>query len=130
MALLTSAILTVFASAVSGAQYDLKEMTPAIQQAISQRQQRYDALQSLKASGEVGESNRGYISVLKSSANAESLTASENADRKIIYQAISDQNQLGSSGLGIIETVFSEVLREKAKSGDFIQSPSGQWLRK
>jgi len=110
--------------------YDIKEMTPAIQQAIQNRQARYNDLQSMKASGVLGENNQGLVSVLQSSAAAETVAKGENADRMVIYQAIVDQNQLGNQNMPQVQTVFADVQRDKARPGDSIQLPSGQWTKK
>ena len=112
------------------AQYDLKNMTPVVEQAIAGRQSRYDELQSLKTRGDVGENNRGYVEVLNSSVEAQNLVNLENQDRKVIYQTIADQNNLGPSGFAVIETVFGEVQREKARAGESIQNPAGAWIKK
>lgn len=120
------------AGAVIGyaAQYDIKEMTPAVEQAISSRQSRYGQLQALKADGVLGENKQGYVEVRNASGNAYQVAADENADRKVIYQTIADQNQLGAEGLNLVETVFAEVQREKARTGDALQQPDGAWTKK
>ena len=112
------------------AQYDLKEITPEVQQAISSRQSHYNKLQDLKAAKIIGENNKGYVEVRQSSGDADSLASAENQNRKTIYRAIADQNGLGSEGLNVIESVFAEVQRDKARSGDLIQLPSGEWTSK
>lgn len=117
-------------SEAKAAQYDLKEMTPQVQTAISNRQARYDALQNLKGQGAVGENNQGYLAVLNGASGAADLVSGENQDRRIIYQAIVDQNALGGSGLSIVEAVFAEVQRDKSRTGDMIQLPSGEWIKK
>ena len=64
-------------------------------------------------------------------ASAEAqLVNAENSDRKVIYQTIVDQNGFGSGGLTQVERAFSDVQREKARSGDYVQSSSGQWQQK
>ncbi|MBI3313925.1 MAG: YdbL family protein [Candidatus Omnitrophica bacterium] len=130
-------VMSLFVFAVSGwvmsaeaAQYDLKTMTPEVTQAISNRQGRYEELQSLKTKGDVGENNHGYVEVLNSASGIQSLVDLENQDRKVIYQTIAEQNNLGPSGFAIIETVFGEVQRDKARAGESIQNPDGAWVKK
>ncbi|MCB9799128.1 MAG: YdbL family protein [Candidatus Omnitrophica bacterium] len=118
------------ASSASAAQYDIKEMTPAVQNAISGRQGRYSDIQSLKSSGVLGENNRGYVEVRNPSGNAGMTAEAENRDRKTIYQTIAEQNNLGRAGVETIETIFAEVIRGKAQSGDSVQLPSGEWTKK
>ena len=123
-------IFTVGINSARAGQYDIKEMTPPIQQALSGRQSRFGDLQSLKTSGAVGEDNQGYIKVLNDLPGASQITAAENGDREIIYNAIVSQNGLSSDGLSQVQAVFAEVQRDKARSGDSIQLPSGEWTKK
>lgn len=109
--------------------YDLKEMTPPVQQALGARQARFSELQRLKALGTIGEDNQGFVRVLKPSPQAEETAGKENVDRKTIYQAIVDQNHLGPGGLIEVKRAFAEVQREKAKPGEFVQEPSGNWIQ-
>ena len=110
--------------------YDLKEITPAIQQAIGHRQARYDELKRLKSAGVVGEGNQGLAEALTGDDPVRRLLEAENADRTIIYQAVVEQNQLGADGLARVQAVFAEVQREKAQPGEMIQDPAGPWVKK
>lgn len=110
--------------------YDIKQMTPAIQQALANRKARYPELQRLKAEGSLGENREGFITALNSSSGADGLASAENSDRQVIYQAIVDQNGLGAGGLAQVKIVFAEVQREKARAGDSIQLPNGSWTKK
>ena len=110
--------------------YNFKKMTPQIDQALKNRQARYSQLQSLKKEGVIGENNKGYVTDLKSSASASAMTAAENGDRRIIYEALAEQNALGSTGLLEVQKAFAEVQQEKAAAGDMVQSPSGDWQQK
>ncbi|HTL47539.1 MAG TPA: DUF1318 domain-containing protein [Verrucomicrobiae bacterium] len=123
-------VLFILASmgAVWAAQYDIKHMTPEIQQALQNRQNRYEELGRLKASGAVGENTSGYVDALQGGGT--DLVSAENADRRVIYNAIVEQNGLGPGGLSQVEKVFAEVQREKAQPGDPIQVPSGAWTKK
>lgn len=112
------------------ANYDIKQMTPEISQALSARQNRYTELRTLKADGALGENNHGYIDVRKDSGVSAQIVAAENADRGTLYRAIAEQNNLGPDGLATVEAVFAEVQRTKAQPGDFIQLPSGEWTQK
>lgn len=110
--------------------YDIKEMTPEVKNALDARTARFGELQSLKAQGIIGENNGGLVEVRKSSPVGSGLAQEENADRMVIYQAIVNQNALGPNGLAKVQAVFAEVQREKARPGDLIQLPSGQWTQK
>ncbi len=110
--------------------YDLREMTPEIKQAIENRKARYAELQQLKIQTVVGENNQGLAELLKSSPEARGVIEGENRDRRVIYQAIVDQNGLGNQGMAKVQAVFAEVQRGKARPGELIQLPSGEWVQK
>lgn len=124
-----SAIAMVSPSVFAGP-YDLKEMTPTVEQALKNRQARYLQLQSLKQKGVVGEDNKGFVADLERDPQSAAMASSENRDRRIIYQALVDQNRLGPAGMTEVQRVFAEVQRDKASSGEYIQTPKGEWLRK
>jgi len=120
-----AALLAV--SACFAAQYDFKKMTPEIEAALKNRQARFGALQQLKQSGAVGENNQGYVAALQGD---QALVSQENRDRETIYQGLVAQNNLGPGGLGEVQRAFAEVQRDKASSGEMVQSPAGEWGRK
>ena len=124
-----SAIAMVSPSVFAGP-YDLKEMTPTVEQALKNRQARYLQLQSLKQKGVVGEDNKGFVADLERDPQSAAMASLENRDRRIIYQALVDQNRLGPAGMTEVQRVFAEVQRDKASSGEYIQTPTGEWLRK
>ena len=98
------AVLMILCSAGSsltfaGQNYDLKEITPAVQKALDGRKGRYAELQRLKSEGTIGENNQGSVKLLKDSGGAQGLADDENQDRETIYQAIVDQNDLGPGGI-------------------------------
>ena len=105
-------------------------MTPEIKQAIENRKARYAELQQLKIQTVVGENNQGLAELLKSSPEARGVIEGENRDRRVIYQAIVDQNGLGNQGMAKVQAVFAEVQRGKARPGELIQLPSGEWVQK
>ena len=130
---LISSFFLVFLMGLSlcfASQYDLKTMTPEVNQALKGRQARYQQLQSLKRAGIVGENNRGYAEVLKSDPAALTLVTAENADRSVIYQALVSQNELGPNGMKEVEKAFADVQNEKAAPGEMVQAPAGDWKRK
>lgn len=128
--ILTAVFLLFVSLNAQAAQYDIKQMTPEVSQAIANRQSRYDRIQALKSTGRIGENKSGYIEALDGFAEAQSLAEQENRDRKVIYQTIAEQNNLGAAGFNIIESVFAEVQREKTQPGESMQLPSGEWVKK
>jgi uncharacterized protein len=123
-------VILTAASLCFAADYDYKTMTPDIEKALKNRQSRYYQLQQLKQEGEVGENNTGYVTNLKDNANAATLATAENQDRRVLYEALAEQNNLGGNGLLVIQKAFAEVQQEKAGPGDMVQSSSGDWKKK
>src|SRR5436190_1596336 len=72
------------------------------------------------------ENNQGYVVALTESAEAKNVVDAENADRKVVYQTIADQNGL-SGEVATIEKVFGQVQRDKAQTGYKIQLEDGSW---
>lgn len=105
--------LACFATSLQAAQYDIKEMTPRVQEAIDGRKNRYSELQSLKASGAVKENDQGYVTLVSASENAATIVAEENKDRRAIYETIVQQNNLGPNGMSVVEKAFAEVRRDR-----------------
>jgi uncharacterized protein YdbL (DUF1318 family) len=117
------------APAQAFAQYELKELTPAVQSALEGRKGRFGQLASLKQQGAVGENSSGYVTVLADTDGAAALAEAENRDRKVIYTAIAEQNGLLSE-MSSIEKVFAQVQRDKAAAGEKIQLENGEWTTK
>ncbi len=122
--------LSFSAGVARASQYDIREMTPQIQQAFSARQDRYREIEQLKTAGSLGENNQGFVEARNGSPAVSATAQAENRDREVIYRAIVDQNNLGPAGMTQVKSVFAEVQREKAGSGEWVQMPSGAWVRK
>jgi uncharacterized protein YdbL (DUF1318 family) len=127
-ALLTVVLTSVLAAAAIAQGYDIKTMTPEVQAALEARKGRFAELKALKGQGFAGENNRGYVEAMGGGAEAKALVKAENADRKAVYQAIVEQNELGEAALATVEAVFAGVQREKAAAGEKVQDPSGEWI--
>lgn len=123
----TAVLFLVFQPVVLAGQYDLKEMTPEVTRALENRKARFNDLLQAKSEGLIGENNQGLLSALKGGS---SLVGAENQDRQVIYRAIVEQNGFGPQGLIQVQQVFAEEQRKRARPGDFIQEPSGEWRKK
>ena len=110
--------------------YDFKIRTPEIEQALKNLQSRYQELQNFKQEGVIGENNKGYVTDLKANAAAATLAAAENRDRRVLYEALAEQNKLGNTGLLEVQKAFAEVQEDKAGTGEMVQAPSGDWKKK
>ena len=120
--------------------YRLKTVTPSVQRALHHRKMRSHKLQALKAKGVIGENNLGYVQVFKpsswfartfkSSRQTKILARGENRDRKVIYNAIIQQNHLKLNQIAEVKREFAKIRRDRAKHGDLIQDSKGKWIRK
>lgn len=128
-ALILVMAFVILGTNVYAAKYDIKQMTPEVQRALENRRDRFDKLKDFKKQGIIGENNQGYVVVLGSHADAESMAREENRDREIIYKTIAEQNGLQAQ-LNVIEKVFAQVQYDKAQPGEKIQSDNGQWMSK
>ena len=118
------------AGIAAAGQYDLKEITPAVKEALAGRQARYDTLTQLKAPGAVGEDNHGHVARLSGGDEVAGIVAAENADRETIYAAIVQQNGLPADAIDTVRQVFAETQRNRAAPGEKMQLPSGEWTTK
>jgi len=123
-------VILCFTSFVMAGTYDIKEMTPQVKAALDGRRERNDQLRSLKNKLIVGENNQGYVQILIEGQGGQGLVNAENYDRKIIYLAIVEQNNLGPDALKTVEKVFAQERRERAQPGDKIQDEAGDWITK
>ncbi len=104
---LWSLVFGLWSLAAFAANYDIKEMTPEVREALAGRQSRHSALQVAKQSGAITENSEGLVS------GSSELVNAENNDRLVIYQTIADQNELGAGGLAQIKAAFAETIRER-----------------
>ena len=89
--------------------------------------QRLSDIDRLKASGAVGEDNRGYLEVRGGGSSADSVVASENHDREVVYAAIAKQT--GSSA-DMVGHARARQIAAGSASGVWLQNESGSWYRK
>ena len=128
--ILSSLLLVLFtAGTVFAGEYDLKQITPAVQKALDGRRERYNLLEQLKNEGKIGEGRDGFVVNLTGDADAEPVVAAENKDRNVIYNAIVQQNDLPETEIHTVRRVFADTQRSKAKSGQMIQTESGKWVK-
>lgn len=84
-------------------------------------------LQSARNNGIVGERLDGYVEVIKPSAEAKELVNDVNARRRAEYKRISNENK---QPLDIVAKLAAKQIIARLESGQFYQSPNGQWVRK
>jgi len=89
---------------------------------------RLGQVDALKKAGLAGEDNKGYLSArVTLSAQQQQVLQSENADRKIIYEAIAGQLKTNVRAVG---QERARSIRGSAASGVWLQNPDGSWYQK
>jgi uncharacterized protein YdbL (DUF1318 family) len=88
--------------------------------AVERRRARAGQVEQGLNARQLGENDHGYLTVL--SGDLKALTEAENADRKVIYQAIAERNKAGDQREAV-EIVMAEAIREKLKTGQSFQAP-------
>ena len=85
-------------------------------------------LDDAKAAGWVGERPNGYLGVVPGApASAEALVSEVNAWRKARHQDIASSQ---GTSLQDVEVVAGEKRVKRAEPGEYIMTPSGQWVQK
>jgi hypothetical protein len=86
-------------------------------------------LQQAKSQGLVGETNKGYIAVVTSSASSDvkKLVSQVNSQRKSRYKKIAVSHGLSEVEVG---KLAAKKALEKTQRGHYYQTPSGKWNKK
>jgi uncharacterized protein YdbL (DUF1318 family) len=86
-------------------------------------------LEEAKSQGIVGEQPNGYLGVVRSGAAAEvqALVNDVNQKRRQMYEDIARRN---STKLEAVEMLAGKTAIDQTRPGNFVRSPSGQWVKK
>lgn len=86
-------------------------------------------LEEAKTQGMVGEQPNGYLGVVRTRAAAEvqTLVNDVNQKRRQMYEDIARRN---STRLEAVEMLAGKTAIDNTRPGNFIRSPSGQWVKK
>lgn len=112
--------------------------TPSFAQELDEVQQRMISrkapIEALKDVGVAGENNLGYLDFVagKSSSDAkvkanQNLVNAENADRKIVYEAIAKKGKTTAEHVGKRR---AKQIAENEKPGHYIMDEKGNWIKK
>lgn len=87
------------------------------------------SLDEAKAQGLVGEKVDGYIAAVvpNPSPEIQALIQSTNDGRRQAYADLARRNNITVEAVGVVS---AEKLHANARRGEYIQSPSGQWVQK
>lgn len=111
--LLFSLSVSAFAADLGQVKGDMKKRQPAIE--------------ALWAEGKIGENNQGFVEArAELSAKQQELVADENADRKVVYQAIARSTQSTPQKVGLQRAA---QISERAAKGLWLQDADGDWYR-
>jgi uncharacterized protein YdbL (DUF1318 family) len=106
--------------------------TPEVVKASASRRERRPVLREWKAKGCIGENNRGLAELRPGEGctpEVASLIRAENADRQVIYDAFIKENKIPASDTPRVQSAFAKARQERARPGDWVQQPSGEWVR-
>jgi uncharacterized protein YdbL (DUF1318 family) len=86
-------------------------------------------LEEAKTQGVVGEQPNGYLGIVQPGASAEvqALVNDVNQKRRQMYADIARRN---STKPEAVEMLAGKTAIDNTKPGNFVRSPSGQWVRK
>ena len=86
-------------------------------------------LEEAKTQGVVGEQPNGYLGVVQPGASAEvqALVNDVNQKRRHMYEDIARRN---STRLDAVEMLAGKTAIDNTRPGNFVRSPSGQWVKK
>jgi uncharacterized protein len=86
-------------------------------------------LEEAKAQGVVGEQPNGYLGIVQPGASAEvqALVNDVNQKRRQMYADIARRN---STKLEAVEMLAGKTAIDNTRPGNFVRSPSGQWVKK
>ena len=84
------------------------------------------SLDEAKSAGYVGETQQGYLGVVKSAPGVEQLVNQINLERRQHYREIARKN---GTSLNAVEAIVGQKLIGRAGPGEYVQGPSG-WVKK
>ncbi|MCH8204486.1 MAG: DUF1318 domain-containing protein [Candidatus Hydrogenedentes bacterium] len=108
---------------------ELKDTSPRVTQIAKKMKGRFPEVAAIKATGAVGETNRGLlqlqrpglISDAEETNRVQRIIAAENEDRKALYKEIARLNGDLNLDVGKVERIYALQRLERAKSGEYYQ---------
>ena len=94
---------------------------------------RFGALQQWLARGCVGENNQGFVEPRpgqECSGEVARLVGDENRDRQAVIDTLMRENGIPASDVGRVRASFAKTYRERAQSGQWVQTDKGDWVKK
>ncbi len=88
---------------------------------------RLPEINTLKASGTIGENNKGLLELRVESNQHTELIKAENNDRLLVYKKIAEQQKTTPELVGKRRAL---QISEKAVKGNWLQDEAGKWFKK
>jgi hypothetical protein len=122
----------------AGAAQNPDVTNPAIRKIIDSRLARLPAVDKSKASGVIGENNKGFLEIRgidavkdpKDRDAVQRLVDEENADRTTQFAEVAKAEKADASQIPKIQERYAQTFRDRAKAGEWIQLPDGVWKKK
>jgi len=89
--------------------------------------QRLSQVDQLKASGAIGENNRGFLEVRGGGGDAASVVSAENRDREAVYAEIAKRAGSTSEQVG---RARARRIAAASEAGVWLQREDGNWYKK
>ena len=89
--------------------------------------QRLPELDRAKASGEVGEDNRGFVAQRAGGDEVGVLVGAENGDRRLVYTALAQRTGSTAEAVGVAR---ARQISAQSAPGIWLQGADGAWYRK
>jgi len=89
--------------------------------------QRLSQVDQLKASGAIGENNRGFLEVRGGGGDAASVVSAENRDREAVYAEIAKRAGSTSEQVG---KARARRIAAASEAGVWLQREDGNWYKK
>src|SRR5699024_7311269 len=84
-------------------------------------------LDSAKQRGLVGEQPSGYLGVVKATPEVVQLVSDVNDKRRQAYERIARKNGIS---VDQVERLAGQKAIKKTQAGEYVKTPSGQWIKK
>jgi len=112
---------------------EVRVRTPELMRAIESRRARNPQVEQWKARGCIGENSQGLLEPRAGQGcpgEVAGLIAAENGDRSFIYDTLMQQNNIPASDAPRVRAAFAKANRDRARPGEWVQEPNGQWVKR
>jgi uncharacterized protein YdbL (DUF1318 family) len=110
-----------------------KTDSPELRRLTESQKRRLGAVQQWLARGCIGESNQGLLEARPGqgcSGEVAKLIGDENRDRQAIIETFMRQNRIPDADAARVRASFAKAYRDRAGSGQWVQTDPGAWVKK